>query len=272
MATGGEVLKESVRQHWEEEACGTRGLTNHDRREFFNSLERERYLLEPYIRQFARFEQSAGKRVLEIGVGAGTDFINWVRAGANATGIDLTLQGISLTRERLQLENRTAELRVSDAESLPFEDGTFDLVYSYGVLHHSPDTEQAVAEVRRVLKPGGKALVMVYYARSWVAFMLWLIYCAGRLRPWRSARWAMYHHLESPGTKAYNHAEARALFGGFSEVSVRTQLSHADLLLMRPALKHDTPIRRALWHFYPRWLVRATGDRFGNALLIEAIK
>src|SRR5215472_17644918 len=109
-------LKALVKSHWESEPCGTRGLSAKDRREFFERLERERYQLEPYIPSFAQFEAGRGKRVLEIGVGAGTDFVRWVRAGADATGIDLTEHGVALVRERLQLEGLSAELRIADAE------------------------------------------------------------------------------------------------------------------------------------------------------------
>jgi ubiquinone/menaquinone biosynthesis C-methylase UbiE len=272
-STGDDSLKSAVRDHWQRETCGTRGVDDEDRRRFFAEIERERYTLEPYIPAFARFERGRDKRVLEVGVGAGTDFVNWVRAGARATGVDLTERGIALTRERLALEGLAAEeLRVADAESLPFPDASFDVVYSYGVLHHSPNTARAVSEVHRVLKPGGTALVMVYHAPSWVGFALWGVHCAAKLRPWKSPRWAVYHHLESPGTKVYTVSEARELFALFSSVDARPQLSHGDLLQMRPAAKYATWYHRVAWEMYPRWLIKRTGDRFGLALLITAVK
>ncbi len=265
-------LKRAVHDHWNAIPCGTRDFPKGDRRRFFQDLEVERYTLEPHIPRFARFERGRGKRLLEVGVGAGTDFVNWVRAGAVATGIDLTPQGIALTRERLELEGLEAELHVADAEALPFADASFDIVYSYGVLHHSPDTVRAIREVHRVLKPGGTALVMIYHVHSWVGLMLWGVHCLGKGRPWRSPRWAMYHHLESPGTKAYTLDEARDLFAAFSSVQVRAQLGHGDLLLMRPSEKYRMPHHELLWRLYPRSLVRLTGDRFGTALLIEAVR
>jgi hypothetical protein len=93
-------LKEQIRQYWEAEPCGTRGVSADERRQFFAQIERERYEWEPYIPRYARFERGRGKKLLEIGVGAGTDFTNWVRNGAIATGIDLTERGVSLTKER----------------------------------------------------------------------------------------------------------------------------------------------------------------------------
>ena len=265
-------LKESVRAHWERTPCGTRDIPPEERKAFFDELERERYSLEPYIKEFARFSQGAGQRLLEVGVGAGTDFVNWVRNGAIATGVDLTEAGVALTKERLALEGLHADVHVADAEKLPFQNDSFDIVYSYGVIHHSPDTQRAVDEVWRVLKPGGKALVMIYRVPSWTALMVWGIHCAAQLRPWHSLKWAVYHHLESPGTKTYTFKEARALFSRFSQATFRSQLSHGDLLLMRPSERYSGLLNRVLWRFYPRWLVRSSGNQLGLGLLIEAHK
>jgi len=265
-------LKAKVKSYWELEPCGTRGLPTEDRREFFEQLERERYQLEPYIPSFAQFDSAQGKRILEIGVGAGTDFIQWVRAGAQATGIDLTDQGINLVRERLQLEGLSAELKVADAEHLPFDSETFDLVYSYGVIHHTPNTIKAVQEIHRVLKPAGVARVMIYHLHSWAAWMIWAAHCAARLRPWRSPRWAIFHHLESPGTKAFTTIEARYMFSAFSGVEITTQLSHGDLLNIRPSAKYQSRLFDALRAGYPRRLVKLLGNRFGLMMLIEAVK
>jgi len=265
-------LKDRVRGHWQAQPCGTRELPAADRRAFFKQLALERYQVEPYLWDFAQFERGKDLRLLEVGVGAGTDFINWVRHGANATGIDLTEQGVALTRERLALEGLSAQVQVGDAEDLPFPDASFDLVYSYGVLHHSPDTPKAIHEVLRVLVPGGRALIMIYHLPSWTGWMLWALHALGKLRPWRSPRWAIYHHLESPGTKAYTKAEARKLFQAFTTVQIRTQLGNGDLLKMRPATKYASLPHRVLWHLYPRWLVRRMGNRFGLLLFIEATK
>jgi ubiquinone/menaquinone biosynthesis C-methylase UbiE len=266
------ALKQAVKAHWQAVPCGTRDVSAEDRRRFFEQIERERYTWEPYIPAFARFERGRGKRVLEVGVGAATDFINWVRHGAIATGVDLTEQGVELAKERLALEGLAAEVRQADAERLPFSGESFDIVYSWGVLHHTPDTPRAVAEVHRVLKPGGTALVMLYHATSWTGFMLWAAHALAKLRPWKGPRWAIYHHLESPGTKAYTVREARRLFSAFSQVAVRTQLAHGDLLKMRPDRKYQQWYYRLAWALYPRRLIALTGNRFGFDILIEAVK
>jgi SAM-dependent methyltransferase len=267
-----EALKAQVHDYWNRQPCGTRDIPTEERRRFFQELERERYDWEPYIPAFANFSRGRGKRLLEVGVGAGTDFVNWVRNGAIATGVDLTEAGIALAKERIQLEGLSAQLQVADAEHLPFDDGTFDIVYSYGVLHHSPNTPKAIGEVLRVLRPGGTALIMVYHSPSWTAAMLWTVHCLLKGRPWKSPAWAVATFLESPGTKVYTLSEARQLLSGFSEVRCWPQLSHGDQLMMRPSEKYANPLYRLMWRVYPRWLVRLTGNRFGLGLMIEARK
>ena len=248
-------------------------MSAEDRKRFFDQIEKERYEWEPYIPQYARFERARGKKLLEIGVGAGTDFINWVRHGAVATGVDLTERGVSLTRERLALEGLSADVRQADAENLPFADETFDIVYSNGVLHVPPDPASAIAEAHRVLKKGGTFVGLIYNPNSWVGFMLWGVHCLAKGRPWKSPRWAIYQYLESPGTNSYTVKETRALFAQFTHIGVRTQLGHGDLLLMRPGEKYQgNPVYRLLWSLWPRWLIRRLGNRFGMAVIIEAVK
>ena len=212
-------LKEQVRRHWEAEPCGTSTASAPPGTpEFFAQIERERYRLEPYIFEFASFERWRDKEVLEIGVGLGTDFARFAAAGARVTGIDLTEAAVEAVRRRLALEGLDGDVRVADAEALPFPDACFDLVYAYGVLHHTPDTRRAVEEVRRVLRQGGEARVMLYSRRSWVALGAWVRWGLARGRPWHSLSRVLAEHLESPGTKAYTQAELNGLFAGFSDV------------------------------------------------------
>ncbi len=267
--TGSTELKQAVHDHWAQETCGTRGLDREDRTAFFRTLEEDRYRLEPYIHGFAQFDRGAGRDVLEVGVGAGTDHVQWARAGARLSGIDLTQEGVDLATERLQLEGLESDLRVADAENLPFPDASFDIVYSYGVLHHSPNTPRCISEVRRVLRPGGTALIMVYNLHSWAAFNLWVLHCAGRGRPFRSPRQAIFDHMESPGTKAYTRREVLDLMSGFEDVSVESALQGGDLLHMPRSSRYAHPFFKLAWAVYPRWIVRRF-PQFGLAWLIEA--
>lgn len=137
-------MKDDVRAFWEAEACGER---------YRDEQEQLRYELEPEILDFAAFAGASGLDVLEIGVGMGADFLRWLRAGARATGIDLTERAVALAGQWARAEGFEADLRVAAAEALPFDDDHFDLVYTWGVLHHTPDVPQAFREAIRVLKP-----------------------------------------------------------------------------------------------------------------------
>jgi ubiquinone/menaquinone biosynthesis C-methylase UbiE len=270
-------LKDRVREHWDREPCGTRGLDlgpeGDDPRERQARAETERYAVDAHIPRFARFSESRGLKVLEIGVGAGTDFIQWIRHGARATGVDLSPNSLAETRARVAAEGHPeVPLQVADAEHLPFAADSFDLVYSYGVLHHSPDTAAAIAEVLRVLRPGGEARLMIYHVPSWTGLLLWAVHGAARLRPWLSPRRAIYEHLESPGTKAYTLAEARELMRGFTDIQLETALLAGDLLAMRPSARYQGKLHRLVWALYPRELIRRYGARLGLGLLISARK
>lgn len=266
------ALKESVRGFWNRASCGEAAYLSDDGQAAFNAQAETRYALEPYIAEFARFQDGRGKHVLEVGVGLGADHEQWARAGAELTGVDLTLRAIQKTRHRLTQAGLRSDLAVADAENLPFAANSFDVVYSYGVIHHSPDTPRAAQELLRVLKPGGRFAVMIYHRYSLVGFMLWLRYALLKGRPFTPLDAIYAQRLESPGTKAYTPAEARRLFGGATDVQVRTRLSFGDLLQGASGQRHQgalLSIARALW---PRRLLEATCQRFGLLLLIEGSK
>jgi SAM-dependent methyltransferase len=272
-----EELKKDVRRHWERETCGTRYGGSDDRLAWFREIDAARFALEPFIAAFAGFREAQGKRVLEIGIGAGSDFFQWCGSAQHATGVDLTEAAIALTRERLEFEGVARDrydLRVADAEALPFGDATFDLVYSWGALHHSPRTDVAFRELFRVLKPGGIVRAMIYHVPSWTGFMLYLLHGAGKGRFGLGQKGAIGRHLESPGTKAYTLNEGRELArcAGFEAVRVSTRLGPGDLLLIKPGRRYDTAMGRLIFALYPRFIVRALGDRLGLYLLIEGRK
>ena len=166
-------------------------------RQQLEAQAKARYELEPYIFEFAGFQEGAGRRVLEVGVGMGADHLEWAKARPELlAGIDLTPRAVEYTRSRLEPYGLRSKLLVADAESLPFDDDSFDIAYSWGVLHHTPDTFRAVQEVRRVLRPGGTARVMIYHSHSIVGYMLWARYGLVAGRPMRSLADIYAHHLE----------------------------------------------------------------------------
>jgi SAM-dependent methyltransferase len=227
--------KLAVREHWEADPCGAKLADSEPgTAAFFREVEEKRYALEPFIHRFAEFSRRRDQDVLEIGVGLGTDFVQFARNGARLQGIDLTEAAVALVRTRLELEGLDANVQVGDAERLPFPDNSFDLVYSWGVLHHTPDTHAAVDEVRRVLRPGGEARIMLYARHSWFAYGVWARNALLRGRPFRSLADVLAHHLESPGTKAYTPTELRELFGGFASVRLQRFVTPYDRWVSGP--------------------------------------
>ena len=168
MSQANSQLKERVRAFWQEHPCGTK-FTNAQpgSRQFYESVEAHRYEKEWHIPAAAGFANSKDLDVLEIGCGLGTDGAQFAKAGAHYTGIDLTEAAVALARRRFEIFNLPGNFRVADAEQLDFPDNSFDVVYSHGVLHHTPDTAAAVREVHRVLRPGGRALIMLYHRNSY---------------------------------------------------------------------------------------------------------
>lgn len=160
------VTVSEVRKFWDANPCGSKLSHSQERINYFREIEVKRYKTEWHIPMVAKFEQYAGKDVLEIGCGIGTDGLQFARGGANYTGIDLSPQAVKIAKERFSLFRVKGKIEVANAEELPFEESSFDHVYSFGVIHHSPHTERIVEEIYRVLRPGGTVCIMVYNKSS----------------------------------------------------------------------------------------------------------
>ncbi len=161
------LTQERVRAYWNNKPCDS-DLSDRERlsREYFLDIERQRYELQPHILDIISKIDWRGKRVLEIGSGVGTDARKIIRMGGDYTGINVDRVSTEATSQALRVFSLAGVALQCDATSLDFPDNTFDVVYSFGVLHHIPEVEKAVAEIRRVLKPGGELLVMLYNRAS----------------------------------------------------------------------------------------------------------
>jgi SAM-dependent methyltransferase len=262
----------NVHDFWNDASCGEELYLAGSDRDGYTAQMRKRYELEPFLTAFARPEEALGLDVLEIGVGLGADHQLFAQAGARLSGIDLTGRAVAHARKRLALFGLESNLKVADAESLPFAAESFDLVYSWGVLHHSTDTPRAIDEAWRVIRKGGQARIMIYHKRSLVGYMLWFRYGLLSGRPWRSLNDIYNNHLESPGTKAYTVDEARRLFGRFSEVRISTILTHGDLLESNAGQRHRGWMLSMAKRLWPRRLLRVMVPSHGLFMLIEATK
>src|SRR4030042_1737535 len=146
-----------------------------------------RYSLQDYMPDAFKFGDFSGKLVLEVGCGAGIDSAEFARNGASVISTDLTRTGAELTRDILRESSLPAMVMQSDAKALPFKDNTFDCVYSFGVLHHFPEIEAALAGIPRGLKPGGRVMVMLYHRDS-LLYAYSIIY-------WRGIKEGLLKHL-----------------------------------------------------------------------------
>jgi SAM-dependent methyltransferase len=236
-----------AREQWGQDPCGAEYDREHElgTREFFDSVERHRYTeYAPWMPQLMEFENFRGKRLLEIGCGMGTDLLQFARGGARCVGIDLTPRSVEITRHRFALYGAAGAFMISDGERLPFRTDSFDVVYSNGVLHHTPDTAGAIREVHRVLRPGGIAKVMVYHRNSlnyWVEIILRRGLLGGEFLRGRSAEEIMSRVIEfsdhdaRPLVKVYSRSQTRRLFKMFREVVIDVdQLTRAELRFLSP--------------------------------------
>lgn len=195
--------------------------------EWFNELEYSRYnIYYDYIPKIAEFEFHQGEKVLEIGIGAGTDILEYAKNGSKVYGIDLTEEAINISKKHFKCaKQKYISFKKGNAEKLNFKDNFFDLVFSFGVLHHTPNADKAVKEIYRVLKPKGKTIVMLY-APGWKHLVKRLIirgiFC-GELFRYGYQNLINKNtevHGDSPLTKVYTKRQVRELFKGFGEVSI----------------------------------------------------
>ena len=140
--------------------------------QWFNEITFKRYnIYYPYLYKWAEFKDHKGEKVLEIGCGVGTDSVEFAKNGAQVTSTDLGEDQINLTKLNFEIRNLKYEnIEIANAENLQYNDKTFDLVYSFGVLHHTDNIDKAVSEIYRVLKDDGHALIMLY-SRGWKHYL-----------------------------------------------------------------------------------------------------
>ena len=168
---------QTVQAYWNARPCNIRHSPKpRGTKEYFDEVEKRKYFVEPHIPSFAQFDKWKGKKVLEVGCGIGTDTINFARAGAFVTAVDLSDDSLSLARERAKVFGLDQQIRFyqGNAEELgaivPVE--PFDLVYSFGVIHHTPNPSNAIAQLRRYMTASSELRLMLYAKNSWKNIMI----------------------------------------------------------------------------------------------------
>lgn len=264
--------KKQVHAYWNKSSCGEDIFLEETTRIGYLQQSKSRYEVEPYILDFVEFERYKGLRVLEIGVGLGAEHQKFAEAGATLFGIDLTNRAIDHTKRRFRLFGLDSQLSVGDAENLPFKDNCFDLVYSWGVLHHTPDTKKAISEVFRVLKAGGEAKIMLYHKASIVGYLLWTRYALAKLKPMTSLSEVFSQYLESPGTQAFSISEAKELLKQFKNVKIKVVLSPGDLLMQHTGQDHAGLALSLGKRCWPRKMIRRCLSKNGLFMLVSCTK
>jgi SAM-dependent methyltransferase len=164
---------EAVRAFWDAHPCNLRhGTSEIGTKEYWDQVEQKKYFVEPHIPGFAEFEKWKGKQVLEIGCGIGTDAVSFARAGANYTGTDLSEKSLDLARQRFITLGFLGAFYVSNAEELLIPKRIYDLVYSFGVLHHTPNPEKALYNIRLYMDRNSELRLMLYADPSWKGIMI----------------------------------------------------------------------------------------------------
>ncbi len=264
-----------MRQYWNARPCNIRHSPKPvGTRAYFDEVEARKYFVEPHIPRFAQFDRWAGKRVLEIGCGIGTDTIRFARAGARVTAVDLSDASLDVARERAKvfgLEDRITFYQADVerlSEAVPVEE--YDLVYSFGVIHHTPHPQEAVRAIRRYMGAQSVLKVMVYHRYSYKVG--WILARFGKGAFWKlDDLIARYSEAQTgcPVTYSYSRQTVRELLEGF-----RVQDAFVDHIFAYriPEYKRHEYRQAGLFRWMPQPLFRALEKRWGWHLCVTACK
>jgi SAM-dependent methyltransferase len=257
-----EVSIENIRDYWDARPCNIR----HSKKEvgsleYFQEVTERRYRAEPHIPRWAEFDKWAGKRVLEIGVGIGTDGAEFARHGAEYVGTDLSGKSIEIASQRFQAEQLHGTFIPGNAENISqiLPDEKFDLIYSFGVIHHSVNPQAIIDQLPNLLNDGGQARIMLYARDSYKNTMIE----AGLDQPEAQAG--------CPQAQVYSHTEAREAFKAFSNVEIVQD--HIFTYQIEPYYRDPREFIKEPWfEAMPDAVFQALKKRWGWHLLITATK
>jgi ubiquinone/menaquinone biosynthesis C-methylase UbiE len=177
MSAQAAVSIDTVKAYWDSRPCNIRHSKKPiGSKEYFDEVETRKYYVEPHIPGFAQFARWKGKRVLEVGCGIGTDTISFARAGAQVTAVDLSTESLAVAKQRAEVFGFKDQVKFYQAdaerlsETVPAE--PYDLVYSFGVIHHTPQPARAAAQMRQFMGPDSELRLMVYAKNSWKHIMI----------------------------------------------------------------------------------------------------
>jgi SAM-dependent methyltransferase len=258
--------KRAAVECWSADPCGAVSSEGElGTRSYFEQLLRARHNYAPWMEAVLGYDETAGLDVLDVGCGQGIDLARYAMAEARVVGVDLTPRHVELARAHLDALSLPGRVLVSDAESLPFADRSFDRVSSNGVLHHTPGIERALGEIRRVLRPSGEARIIVYNRNSFHYWLTQVLY-RGLLRGELFRDGSMANVL-SRGVE-YSHIGARPLVRVYTPSRVRDLLSAAGFTESDVTVRHykyrDTPVTAILGNRFKIFRDERLLDRIGR--------
>ena len=254
VTTDNTTVIDQVRAYWNRRPCNVRHSTSPvGSKEYFDEVEARKYFVEPHIPKFAQFDRWRGKKVLEIGCGIGTDSINFAKAGADLTVVDLSEESLELCRTRFKVYGQKANFYLGDAEHLsgfvPVE--KYDLIYSFGVIHHTPHPERVFEELKAYCKPETELRVMLYSKWSWK--VLWTILVYGKGALWRSDELVAKYSEAQTGSPVTFYYSARGVRDVMRDYDVtRIWKDHIFPYKIDKYVKYEYA-----WVWYFRWLPTA---------------
>ena len=264
-----------VARYWNDRPCNIRHSQKPvGTREYFDEVETRKYFVEPHIPPFADFERWRGKKVLEIGCGIGTDTINFARHGALVTALELSEESMNIAKRRAEVFGLSDRIRFvcGNAEELDrlLEPATFDLIYSFGVLHHTPHPDRALQQLRRFAAAGTAIKLMMYHRRSWK--VLWILLGYGKGQFWRMSELIARHSEAQTGcpvTYAYTRRELSELLESFGWSVKDVRVDHIFPYRIQQYIRYEY---RKVWYFrwMPPLLFHWLEHRFGWHLCITA--
>ena len=169
------VTIEEVKKFWNDRPCNIKHSSKEiGTKEYFNEVERKKFFVEPHILKFTEFPQWKNKKVLEVGCGLGTVGINFALNGSDYTGVELSKESLEIAKKRFEVYNQSGKFYLGNAEELssfvPIE--TYDLIYSFGVIHHSPHPEKIVSQIKKYMNENSVLKIMLYAKDSWKNYMI----------------------------------------------------------------------------------------------------
>ncbi|MDP2939852.1 MAG: methyltransferase domain-containing protein [Candidatus Omnitrophota bacterium] len=215
-------FKKEIQNYWTKNVPGleiTSRKFKTDEKEFYIDVDNFRYKYDSYVIPLIDSFTKAGSCILEIGCGLGSDSRYMAKKEANVISLDLSWQNVFFTLKGLSLLNLDGNGICADAENLPFKDSTFDVVYSFGVLHHTPNTEKAIEDIYRVLKPNGKCTIMLYH-KGYAYYLLLLLHGYKQLLGIYNKEKLMSEYDHTPLSKLYSKKEINLLFRKFKDLNL----------------------------------------------------